>query len=84
MHPIQLLIVRKRGALDERLQGRLAVAVLAGVRALGVVALHPGVDIGLQLVQRMVDLPPEGDGVRANLNFTPRWVNFRSTPTALR
>ena len=49
----------RAGALDEGLQRRLAVAVLPGVCALGVVTLHPGVDVLLQLVQRMGQLTAE-------------------------
>ena len=51
-----MLIVRECRALDERLQRRLAVTVLAGVCAFGVVGLHPGIYVALQLIERMVEL----------------------------
>ena len=80
LHPVQLLIVGKRCALDERLQRRLAVAVLARVRALGVVALHPDVNIGLQFIERMVELPPEGARVELVLD---RLVEALADPIGL-
>ena len=54
LDPIQLLVVRQRRALDERLQWRFAGAILARVRPFGVVRLHPHVNVGMRLFQRLV------------------------------
>jgi hypothetical protein len=49
---IQLPIVCEFRALDECLHRRLAVAVFPGVRALGIVALHPDINVRLDLARR--------------------------------
>ena len=54
LDPIQLLVVRQRRALDERLQWRFAGAILARVRPFGVVRLHPHVNVSMRLFQRLV------------------------------
>jgi hypothetical protein len=48
--------MRQRRALDESLQWRFAVAVLARVRTFGVVPLHPYINVGLKFFQRVIQL----------------------------
>src|ERR1700687_3881465 len=68
LNPIQLLIVRQRRALDECLKRRLAITVLARVRAFCVVALHPRIDVSLQFVQRVIELASGCAGVELVLD----------------
>jgi hypothetical protein len=63
-----MLIVRELRAVDERLQGRLAVAILAGVCPLGIVGLYPDVHVGLHFIERVVQLASEGAGVELVLD----------------
>jgi hypothetical protein len=54
--------------VNEGLHRRLAKAVLAGMRALFIVVLHPGMYIGLQLFQRAIYLASEGGGIELILD----------------
>ena len=76
-----MFIVSERRALDERLQGRLAVALSAVVRALGIVPFHPFIDVRLKLLERVIELAPEGAGVELVLD---RLMKALADPIRLR
>src|SRR5215210_7399569 len=59
---------RQRSAFDKGLQRRFAIAVLTRMRSLSVIALHPRVNVGLQLIERVIQLASECAGVELVLD----------------
>jgi hypothetical protein len=59
----EYFLLRQRHTVHERLHRGLAITPAALMRALLVVVLRPRIEIGLQLLQRLIDLLPKPDPI---------------------